>query len=276
MAPEQTEGADRVTVRSDVYSLGATLYEALTGSPPFAEASLARLLARIRDCEPEPPGRLRPDVNRELERICLRCLRKDPRQRFATAGELAEALLGFTRERQYLRNFTTQGTWLLALAPVGLVIHLVVWWMLQGSFWEPVVWLLIFSLYLKLSPALLLTMRLPRRQGGLGRREYWSLWGGHAIATALIAVALRTGLAVPPREVILLMYSVFAALSGLVYFIEASKMSWKLSWGPVGFWLVGVVMLFHREAAPIFYGVYEALGGVAYGLFLRKLGKQLG
>ena len=72
------------------------------------------------------------------------------------------------------------------------------------------------------------------------------------------------------------MYSVLAALGGMAYFIEASKMPWKLSWGPVGFWLVGVVMLFHREAAPIYYGVYVALGSVAYGLYLRKLGKQLG
>ena len=74
----------------------------------------------------------------------------------------------------------------------------------------------------------------------------------------------------------LLMYSVFAALTGMAYFIETSKMTWKLSWNPVGFWLVGVVMLFHREAAPIYYGVYVALGAVAYGLYLRKLGKQSG
>jgi hypothetical protein len=92
----------------------------------------------------------------------------------------------------------------------------------------------------------------------------------------LIAVALRTGLAVPARDVILVMYPVLAALGGLVYFIEASKMPWKMSWGPVGFWLVGVVMLFHREAAPIFYGVYVALASLPYGLYLRKLGKQLG
>jgi serine/threonine-protein kinase len=278
MPPEQTEDADSVTVRSDIYSLGATLYEALTGTPPFTGTSRAQLLDKIRNDKPEPPRRHNREIDPELERICLRCLRKAPQERYASAQDLAEMLRGFTREHEYILNFTTMGTWLLALAPVGLVIHLVVWGMLQGAFWEPVVWLVFFSPYLKLAPGLLLTTttRLPGRQGGVSWREYWSRWVGHIVATTLIAVALRTGLAVPARDVILLMYPVLAALAGLVFFIEASKQSWKQSWGPVGFWLVGVVMLFHREAAPIYYGVYEALASVAYGLHLRKLGKQFG
>jgi hypothetical protein len=61
----------------------------------------------------------------------------------------------------------------------------------------------------------------------------------------------------------------------MAYFIETSKMSWKLSWNPVGFWLVGVVMLFHREAAPIYHGAYVALSHALIALYLRKLGKQL-
>jgi hypothetical protein len=272
MSPEQTQGADGVTVRSDVYSLGATLYEALTGTPPFTGTSRAELLARIRDCEPDPPGRHRQDVNPELERICLRCLHKAPEQRFATARELAESLRGFARDVQYMRNFTTLGRLSFVLAPTTLAIDLVVYWMLQGSFWEPVVWLLMFSHCLEHGPGLLWSFRFAGRESG---RQWRAVWGGHALAAVFIAVALRTGLAVPPRDIILLMYSVAAALTGMAYLIEASKMPWKMSLGPVGFWLVGVVMLFHREAAPIYYGAYTALGLVAYGLYLRKLGKQL-
>jgi serine/threonine protein kinase len=277
MSPEQTHPADRVTVRSDVYSLGATLYEALTGTPPFTGTSQSELLASIRDCEPDKPRRHRPNIDRELERICLRCLRKDPQQRYATARELAEALHPLLRE-DYARHFTTLGTWTaLVLGPTGLGINLVVYRMLQGSFWEPVVWLLIFCQYLQLCPALLLALRFPRRQGAPDWREPWTVWGGHAVATVLIAVTLRMELAVPARDVLLLMYSVFAALNGMAYLIEVRKtfLPWKLSWGPVGFWLVGVVMLFHREAAPVYFGVYNALGCVVYGLYLRKLGKQL-
>src|SRR5262249_61710260 len=121
-------------------------------------------------------------------------------------------------------------------------------------------------------------LRCGGRKGGVRWREPWSLWGGAAVAAVMIAVALRRGLAVPARDVILLMYPVLAALalSGMVFFNEASKMPWKMSCGPVGYWLVGVVMLFHREAAPIYLGVYVALASLAYGLYLRKLGKQCG
>jgi serine/threonine protein kinase len=274
MSPEQTQDADRVTVRSDVYSLGATLYEALVGTPPFTGNSRSELVAMIRDQEPVPPRRRKPDVHPELERICLRCLRKDPGQRYASGRELTEALRGWKRGVGYLEYFTTLGTRMLVAGLLGLVIDLVVWWMLQGSFWEPVVWFLMFFRYIQWRPVL--ATRFPRRQGAPDPREYRMLWGGHAIATVSIAVALRTELDVPPRDVLLLMYSVFAALNGWVYFIEASRMSWKMIWGPVGFWLVGIVMLFHREAAPIYFGVYFALGLAAYGLYLRKLGNSLG
>jgi serine/threonine protein kinase len=272
MSPEQTRDADSVTVRSDVYSLGATLYEALTGTPPFTGTSRSELLARIRAGEPDRPGRHRPNIDPELERICLRCLRKEPEQRYASARELAEELRGWDDDNRYPGRYPKLGTLTLATGPLGLVINLVVWWMLRGSFWEPVVWLLFFSQYLPVFSVLLLAIPFTRRRSGADWREPWAIWGGHAVAAALIAVALRTELAVPARDVILLMYSVFAALSGMAYFSEASKtrLPWKLSWGPVGFWLVGLVMLFHPEAAPIYYGVYSALGAGVYGLYLRK------
>jgi serine/threonine protein kinase len=269
MSPEQTRDADSVTVLSDVYSLGATLYEALTGTPPFTGTS-KELLDKIRSREPEPPHKYNRDINQELEGICLRCLCKVPEQRF-TARELAKALREWEGRLHYIRIFTTLGTWMLALAPLHLVIHLVEYWMLQGSFWEPVVWLLMFSHYLGLGRGLLQSFQLTGGQG-----QHWrAVWGGHVVAAVSIAVALRTGLGEAPRDIILLMYSVFAALNGMAYLIEVSKMSWKLAWGPVGYWLVGVVMLFHREAAPIYLGAYSALGVVFYGLYLRKLGKQL-
>jgi len=90
MAPEQAGGeASEVSPLADVYSLGATLYEMLTGLPPFqAGTSLETLLLAISQ-EPTPPGRHRPGLPRDLETICLKCLEKDPEQRYASAEALA-------------------------------------------------------------------------------------------------------------------------------------------------------------------------------------------
>ncbi len=96
MAPEQAWGrAAEVGPAVDVYSLGAILYECLTGKPPFLAGSLMEVLDELRHRDPVPPRSLNPGVPRDLETICLKCLAKEPGQRYASAEELARDLHRF-------------------------------------------------------------------------------------------------------------------------------------------------------------------------------------
>jgi tRNA A-37 threonylcarbamoyl transferase component Bud32 len=91
IAPEQAEGRrDLVGVRSDVYGLGAVLYEILTGRPPFVGKDTEEVLRRVREETPEPPRRLNPDVPRPLQAICLKALARRPEDRYDGPAALAE------------------------------------------------------------------------------------------------------------------------------------------------------------------------------------------
>ena len=95
MAPEQAEGAKDIGPKADVYALGAILYEALTGLPPFRGENAAQVLKQVLFDEPAPPSRLQASVPAQLEAICLKCLSKDPGKRYATAQALADELDNF-------------------------------------------------------------------------------------------------------------------------------------------------------------------------------------
>jgi eukaryotic-like serine/threonine-protein kinase len=142
MAPEQAVGNNvAVSCATDVYGLGAVLYQLLTGHPPFAGGTTYETIKLLLDTEPRQPRLLNPKVDRDLATICLKCLEKDPPRRYSSALALAEDLErwlrnepirarhtgAFTRSEKWLRrNPTTALLFALSLAFVA-TLGVIIW-----------------------------------------------------------------------------------------------------------------------------------------------------
>lgn len=147
MSPEQIHDPAHVTAASDVYSLGATLYELLTGRPPIRGETIYDTLQQIQTADPVPPACLQVGLPRDLEIICLKCLQKDPAKRYGSAAELADDLQRFlagvpihARPLRWHERLAQQTRRYPALAAGIAVSAAALLLFLAGGFWH-VLWL---------------------------------------------------------------------------------------------------------------------------------------
>lgn len=291
MAPEQLTG--EVTVATDVYGLGAILYELLTGRAPSAAATMPEILERVRLATPDAPATLNPQVDPDLNAICLKCLAKDPSARYNSAATFAADLLryqhglhtearplgGFGRMAHLLRQaraageFRKLGPSLFLQSAFALATNSLVCVLLQQRVWEFWIWLTIFSTYGPLFVILARDRLANRATHNPARLQIWSIWAGHAAASLSVFIAIRFTAGTDYVHGIQMGYVACCGLNALAFIVMGSILAGRQYL--LGFlWLFApLAMAIWLPAAPIIYAVLMAYCTFITGLQLNAFHK---
>lgn len=294
MAPEQAGGkTNEIGPAADIYSLGAILYELLAGRPPFRAATPLDTLLQVIENDPAPIRLMNPQVDRDLETICLKCLEKDPAHRYQSASLLAEDLERYlagdpisvrsinTLERltrtlqrsQIDAGFEAWGTILLLFAVIVLASQVVLFAVISTKQPELLVHA-VQSVQFLFMGLVLWRFRPPQMLAmNAARKNLWSIWIGFLIACGLVALVsqMLVGL---ERIYDFFLYPYWAILTGLAFFaMGSSYWGWFYAFG-LAFFVLAILLPLCPIAGPLAFGVLWAGSLVIIGQRLRVRAKQ--
>lgn len=294
MAPEQAEGKARALGPGvDIYALGAILYECLTGRPPFRGVTLLETLEQSRTLDPVRPSSLQPKVAHDLEAICLKCLEKEPDQRYSSARELADDLQRWlagepvrarspTLLESLARTIRFQGAPdalrsralpVLLMAPFPLAAHLALFLLLGEQPAYPLVCIVatVAAVVFMLSPMFLANLALLRSAPRLYRRFWVSATCarcmGWILAPAIVALA-RPGHSLAEFA---LVFPLWALSDGTFWFMAGTYAGVFI---PVALahYAAALLMTQALSFGPLLYGALASGGLAVLGWYLRSLG----
>jgi serine/threonine protein kinase len=289
MAPEQATSRKDLTPATDVYALGAILYECLTGRPPFQATNPVDALMMVVEQEPVSPRLLVSGIDRDLEMICLKCLQKPPELRYASAAELAADLeahlageavsnqpsgLGYflsrlLRETHHvgvLENWGLLWIWhSLAVFILCLLTQILAW----SNVTNPATYLVLWSVGLITWGTIL--WRLRRRAGPVlfVERQLAHAWAAGVCASIAMFV-IELSMRLPPLS----LSPAIAVAAGMVFVFKAGILSGRFYVTAAGLFLTAAVMPLVPQAPQLLLGLATAAAFLLPGIKYYRVRKR--